>query len=330
MNQSITVQRPQPAAKHLEPRAEHVRLSSDDSHQIPVYLWQQGIDPGSARGVIHISHGMAEHGLRYQVLAENLNAAGYIVVAHDHRGHGQQTKTSERGHYADTNGWKKVTGDLGFVQHWIAEQFPQLRCYLLGHSMGSFIAQGYLIGDGQKPTIGGLILSGSNRDQKLKLAALRSVAASARGWNGPRKTSRVIQALTFGAFSKTVTAAKTRFDWLNQDEASVAEYINDPLCGFDCTNQLWCDLGYGLNLLQDKQALTRVPSNLPILIISGDKDPVGEFGRGPRRLAHAYRDTGHTDVSCVVMPGMRHEPFNEARREDTINTLLNWLERHAA
>lgn len=313
----------------MELHTEHVLLSPDDSQRIPVYLWQQAIDSDSALGVIHISHGMAEHSLRYQALAGILNAAGYIVVAHDHRGHGPQTKASERGHYADTNGWQKVTGDIGVVQQWIAEQYPQLSCYLLGHSMGSFIAQGYLVGDTQKPAISGLILSGSNRDQKLKLAALRSVAASARGWNGPRKTSRVIQALTFGAFAKTVTSAKTGFDWLSRNEASVSDYINDPLCGFDCTNQLWCDLGQGLSQIRDKRTLTRVPLNLPILIISGDEDPVGDFGKGPRRLANAYRDTGHIDVSCVVMPGMRHEPFNEARREETINTLLDWLARHA-
>lgn len=330
MNQSTTVQRPLPEAQHREPCTAHALLPSEDSHRIPVYLWQQDINPDSALGVIHINHGMAEHGLRYQALAANLNAAGYIVVAHDHRGHGPHTKASERGHYADSNGWEKVTRDVGVVQQWIADKFPQLRCYLLGHSMGSFIAQGYLVGDGPKSTISGLILSGSNRGQKLKLAALRSVAASARGWNGPRKTSRVIQALTFGAFAKTVTGAKTEFDWLSQNESSVSDYIKDPFCGFDCTNQLWCDLGHGLNQLQNKRALTRIPSHLPILIISGDEDPVGEFGRGPRRLASAYRETGHTDVSCVVMPGMRHEPFNEARREETIKALLNWLGRHTA
>ncbi|BES71644.1 alpha/beta hydrolase [Marinobacter nanhaiticus D15-8W] len=304
---------------------EQTQLTAADGHRIPVYLWKP---PGAPRGLIHICHGMAEHGQRYARLARYLNEHHLLVVAHDHRGHGQQTPVDELGHYADEDGWDKVTADVGIVQGWIHQSWPTLPCYLMGHSMGSFIAQGYLTRNPEPPLLAGLILSGSNRDKRVQLAALRTILRIVRLFKGPHATSPTVHKLTFGAFARSVETPRTRFDWLSHDEGAVYDYIADPYCGFDCTNQLWSDLAYGLTALLRRDTLQRVPADLPILIISGAEDPVGEFGQGPRRLAQAYRDTGHSDVTCIVFQGMRHEPFNEKQRAEAEETLIAWLTRH--
>jgi alpha-beta hydrolase superfamily lysophospholipase len=276
---------------------------------------------------------MAEHARRYGHLAETLNHAGYAVIAHDHRGHGAAGGESAPGHYADHHGWDKVTSDVGQVQSWINQRFRDANVVLLGHSMGSFIAQGYLMRDParHKPSgqhsLSGLVLSGSSRDGTSKVAALRSIAAFEKLRQGPRGNSAIMRVMTFGTFARSVANRRTEFDWLSHDPAVVRDYQNDALCGFDCSNQLWSDLGGGLAQLHRRRALERVPKRLPILIVSGAEDPVGAFGKGPRKLAESYRRTGHTDVSCLIMPGMRHEPFNESNRDETKRRLLEWLNR---
>lgn len=316
--------------EHAIPESDCHRLAllAADGHSIPVYHWHDNATSATGRGIIHICHGMAEHAQRYHHLARVLNSQGFMVVAHDHRGHGPQTPDEKLGQYASDNGWALVTSDVGVVQGWIESEYPNLPCYLLGHSMGSFIAQGYLQSHPTPSRLAGLILSGSNRDTRLKLFALRAIVAAVCRLQGADRPSRLIHALTFGAFAKSVPDATTPFDWLSTDENAVRDYINDRWCGFDCTSRLWADLGGGLAALRRAGALRKIPSQLPILILSGDRDPVGEFGRGPQRLARAYRDSGHSDVSCVVLQGMRHEPFNEAKHQEAEETLLSWLARH--
>ncbi|WP_166268389.1 alpha/beta fold hydrolase [Marinobacter caseinilyticus] len=298
-------------------------IAADDGHQIPLLAWLPTEFP---KACIHICHGMAEHAARYQDLAVTLTALGYAVFAHNHRGHGPDTKPHELGHYADDGGWQKVTRDVLTVQHTLRGQYPRLNHFLVGHSMGSFIAQGALLAPEQSLVFAGLVLSGSGRDPAIKLAALRLMVGSQRLLKGPHATSRLIHKLTFGAFAQSVKNRHTEFDWISRDPSAVAAYINDPLCGFDCTTQLWRDLGIGLSQLQRPSALSAIPQNLPVLIVSGDEDPVGDFGKGARRLASAYRDSGHSDVSLHVLPGVRHEPFNELNKEHIYQLLTQWLE----
>ncbi|WP_148862618.1 alpha/beta fold hydrolase [Marinobacter fonticola] len=304
---------------------EQVWLDGPDEHAIPVYIWRP---EGEPEGIVHICHGMAEHAQRYAPLAGRLSRYRLLVVAHDHRGHGPHTPEESLGHYANENGWDKVAGDVGVVQHWVHGTWPTLPCYLLGHSMGSFIVQSYLMRGPAGSLPAGLILSGSNRDRRVRLGLLRTLLKIVRRVQGANTRSSVIRKLTFGAFSKSVKSPRTEFDWLSHDPATVDDYINDPYCGFDCTNQLWSDFGSGLASLRRRNALQRIPANLPILIVSGADDPVGEFGRGTQRLAQAYRQSGHRDVTCIVFQGMRHEPFNERRREEAEQALLDWIDRH--
>ena len=296
-----------------------------DGHPIPLLYWPAS---GQARALVHLCHGMGEHAGRYEELALKLNLAGYHVYAHDHRGHGPATSPADLGHYADDDGWHKVTSDVVAVQQHIAALHPDLPRYLFGHSMGSFIAQGALVRHPGELNLAGLILCGSTRDPLLKVRAMQSLVGLEKRLVGSRAPSRLMGTLTFKAFSRKVKGRTTEFDWLSHDAEAVAAYMADPCCGFDCSTSLWEDLAGGLAELQAKGALERIPAELPILIMGGAEDPVSDCGKGLKRLAAAYTRSHHTQVTLALLPSMRHEPLNETRRDEVHNLVVDWLTHH--
>ncbi|MDX5299465.1 MAG: alpha/beta hydrolase [Gammaproteobacteria bacterium] len=317
---------PAAAAIANTPGLRTFTLSRPDGHRIFVYEWAP-VTEGQPRGVLHICHGMGEHAQRYQRLARALNAAGWVVFAHDHRGHGRSIDGGYPGHYADQDGWAKVTSDVDAVITHIQRQHPHLPLVLLGHSMGSFIVQGYLMRHPAPSNLHGLVLSATNRDAPLRLHALGAVLQFERWRRGARGISPIIRGLTFETFAKSVKEARSSFDWLSKDPVEVRKYVNDRLCGFDCTVQLWEDLRQGLLEIHPLSSLRRLPAQLPMLFIAGERDPVGHFGQGPRALAKAYRKAGQSNITLNLYPDVRHEPFNEAEREQITRDLLGWLEK---
>ena len=320
----------QVAAQHPSANTpEQDFASAGDGHRIPYSVWPAA-DGKQPQAVVHICHGMAEHRHRYDELAQYLAGAGLVTVAHDHRGHGEAAQKQDLGLYAETDGWQKVTGDVATMQKLISERWPDLPIILLGHSMGSFISQGYLISHRPEPNLTGLILSGSSRDSRGRLQALHLLVRVLQWRQGPRARSKLIHDMTFGAFAKSVQPARTPFDWLSTDAAAVDAYIDDPLCGFDCTLQLWNDLGQGLLAINRLEALKKVPRDLPIFILSGEQDAVGHFGEGPRALASAYRNSGHSEVLLRLYQGLRHEPFHEKKKDQVFRDLLFWIQSRLA
>src|SRR5690606_29990385 len=283
-----------------------VRLPAEDGHLIFVRLWHpHHLD---VKGVIKIAHGMAEHSARYSELAQYLVNAGYAVIAHDHRGHGQSIPQGMAGHYADQNGWELVISDMAAVAAFARAEFPQVPLFELGHSMGSFILQQYLIKE--QPPLTGIILSGSNYASPLKYLAARPIAQLECKRQGKHGRSSLIRHLSFGSFNNRFKPARTQFDWLSSVPEQVDAYLQDPLCGFDCTNQLWVDLLGGLIELSRPRAQRRIP-NVPIIILGGMLDPVGQQGQGLKKLAKMLKSTGHDSVELKLYPEGRHEMFNE-------------------
>ena len=302
-----------------------ITVPAADGHAIPLQVWHTDAPP---RAVVQVCHGMAEHSGRYGEFARTLVASGMACVAHDHRGHGRNLDQNPPGHFADSNGWQKVLADVGAVRQWVTDSFPDRPVFLLGHSMGSFIVQSYLASTQPAPRLAGLVLSGSNLDKVGRLRALRPLLSAIRLFSGARGNSRLLYNMTFGAFSKSVESAETPYDWLSTDAREVRAYIDDQRCGFQCTVQLWQDLSEGLIQISNPANLKRIAPDLPIHILAGDRDPVGAFGAGPQRLAQAYRDSGHPDVSLRLYPNMRHETFHEREREQVFRHLLQWFEEH--
>ena len=231
------------------------------------------------------------------------------------------------GHYADTDGWNKVVGDLASLNHHIRQQHPRAPIFLLGHSMGSYIGMAYLMQ--HSCSLQGAILSGSNY-QPLPLYKVAGLIARFERWRlGPTGRSRLIDFLSFGSFNKAFKPNRTGFDWLSRDPAEVDKYVHDPLCGFVCTTQLWCDLMDGFQQITPVHNLAQIDSDLPLLVIGGERDPVSQ-GKRLGDLAGALRSAGIKDVELKIYPEARHELLNESNRDEVTAYLHDWLDRALA
>ncbi|MDP2245357.1 alpha/beta hydrolase [Pseudomonas sp.] len=296
-------------------------LSSSDAVPLYVNHWFAEQPP---KAVVMVAHGMAEHSGRYARLGAALVAAGFELYAHDQRGHGKTAENGRLGHYADANGWDLVVGDLACLNHHIRQQHPQTPIFLLGHSMGSYIGQAYLMQ--HSCSLQGAILSGSNYQPPALYRAARLIARFERWRQGPTGKSALIEWISFGAFNKAFTPNRTRFDWLSRDPAEVDAYLNDPLCGLRCSNQLWLDLLDGLLQITPRHNLAQIDCKLPLLVIGGACDPVSD-GKRLTDLTTALREAGHTQVQLKIYPGARHELLNESNRDDVTADLIDWLEQ---
>ena len=299
-------------------------LNANDRSRLYVNQW---LPDGSPKALVMLSHGMAEHSGRYARLAEALCGAGYGVYALDQRGHGRTADEGTLGLYAEKDGWNKVVGDLASLNQHIGQQQPGVPIVLLGHSMGSYIAQAYLLH--HSASLNGAILSGSNFQPVALYGAARVIARVERLRQGLRGRSALIEFLSFGSFNKAFKPTRTAFDWLSRDPTEVDTYINDPLCGFRCTNQLWIDLLGGLQQISKASNLSQIDPGLPILVMGGECDPVSE-GKRLKSLAHALREAGCQNLQLNLYPQARHEVFNETNRDEVTADVLKWLDQALA
>ena len=299
-------------------------LTANDRSRLYVNQW---MPEGLAKAVVMLSHGMAEHSGRYARLAEALCGAGYGLYALDQRGHGRTADEGTLGLFAEQDGWNKVVGDLASLNQHIGQQQPGVPIVLLGHSMGSYIAQAYLLH--HSASLHGAILSGSNFQPVALYGAARVIARVERLRQGLRGRSALIEFLSFGSFNKAFKPTRTAFDWLSRDPAEVDTYINDPLCGFRCTNQLWIDLLGGLQQISKASNLSQIDPGLPILVMGGECDPVSE-GKRLKSLAHALREAGCQNLQLNLYPQARHEVFNETNRDEVTADVLKWLDQALA
>ena len=278
---------------------ERFWLTSSDGLCIACARWESR---GPARGVVQIAHGMGEHMGRYADTVDALVAAGLTVYANDHRGHGLSAH-SQLGEFG-RGGFELLVQDMVRLSEIAREENPDLPLLLLGHDMGSFAAQRYVIDHSHE--IDGLILSGSGALEGLARAALPET----RGSN-----------LLNAAFEP----ARTPFDWLNRDQVVVDAFMADPLCFKELhPESLVSFLGTAPRLC-DPVALRKIRGDLPIYLLSGSEDPVGQQLRGLHTLIGRYRDAGLRDIAFDFYPGGRHEMLNEINRRQVQTRLLGWI-----
>lgn len=294
-------------------------LTTTDHSRLFVNQW---LPESAPRAVIMVAHGMAEHSGRYARLAQALCNEDYGVYAPDLRGHGRTAENAILGHYADHDGWAKVVGDLASLNQHIGQQHPETPILLLGHSMGSYIAQAYLLH--HSASLHGAILSGSNFQPVTLYRAARQIARFERWRQGAAGRSALIEWLSFGSFNKAFKPTRTAFDWLSRDPVEVDKYVQDPLCGFRCTNQLWVDLLGGLQQISKASNLAQIDPGLPLMVIGGECDPVSE-GKRLKDLADALCDAGNRHLQLKIYPQARHELFNETNRDEVTTDVLAWI-----
>lgn len=294
----------------------------------PRFFYQWLPDDGEVRAALHISHGMAEHGGRYARLAAALTPLGWAVSAHDHRGHGQTTlQGPNRGLLAEDDGWALVVQDLRDMLDRTHAAWPGRPVFLLGHSMGSLIAQSLMTqGDDSVGDLAGVVLSGTNGKPPAIATVGRLIARLERLRLGKRGRSPILHALTFADFNKQFAPTRTDFDWLSRDPAEVDAYIADPDCGFQCGVQTWIDLLDAIAVSTTDDAQLRIPAALPVYLVAGDQDPVGEKGKSVAALASDLSRAGVKDVTLKLWEGARHEIINETNRDDVTKGIVDWLE----
>jgi alpha-beta hydrolase superfamily lysophospholipase len=280
---------------------ERFRLTSSDGLCIACARWNSR---GPARAVVQIAHGMGEHMGRYADTVDALVAAGLTVYANDHRGHGLSTH-SQLGDFGK-GGFELLVQDMVRLSEIAREDNPDLPLLLLGHNMGSFAAQRYVIDHSHE--IDGLILSGSGALDGLARTALL-----------PPVGSNLLNA----AFEP----ARTPFDWLSRDQANIEAFMADPLCFADLYPGSLASLLGAAQRLCDPAELRRIRCDLPIYLFSGSDDPVGQQLRGLHTLIGRYRDAGLRDIALDSYPGGRHEMLNEINRREVHTRLLGWISR---
>lgn len=275
------------------------------------------------RGVVQLVHGMAEHIDRYDDTARALSAAGFTVVGHTHLGHG--TRAATKGYFAPEGGWEALVADVHALRVQCQAEFGRLPYFLLGHSMGSFVVRSYCLR--HESGLSGVVLSGTGHFETPQLALGSGLAALLCAVGRARKPSPLLQRLSSVGYLKRYEQVRTPFDWLSRDPDQVARYVADPECGFPFTAGGYRDMFNGLKGLLP-QKLTGLRPEVPVLLFSGDMDPVGGFGAGVKAVAEELRAAGVEEVEVKLYLGGRHEMFNELNRQEVWDDLIAWLERH--
>lgn len=278
-------------------------LTGADSARIVAY---RSMPKGEPKAIVQIAHGLGEHFKRYARLAAALNAAGYAVYGNDHRGHGQTAGADALGQFGE-GGFQAVVDDMAALTAVAKREVPGKPFVLLGHSMGSFAAQRYLLEHSDE--LAALVLSGT--------AAADLLVAHIMASGGPGG---------LGAFNGAFEPARTGFDWLSRDAAEVDAYIADPLCGFDLDAASAQSLFMLAGGARADPRIHDVRKSLPVYVISGEFDPVVGPGQSfANALIDSYRAAGLTDITHRVYPGGRHEMFNETNRAEVEADLVAWL-----
>ncbi|MCZ8524107.1 MULTISPECIES: alpha/beta hydrolase [Paenibacillus] len=289
---------------------------------IHTYVWLPDQE-AEIRGIVQIAHGMAETALRYKRFAHALTEAGYAVYANDHRGHGRTAGNPQRLGIVGRDGFRLMCGGMAQLTDLIRERHPHLPVYLFGHSMGSFLTQRYMYTYPDKAD--GIILSGSNGPQGRALQLGIWLAKQVVSRKGEGHRSMLLLHLTLGGYNRAFRPNRTLFDWLSRDEQEVDKYAADPDCGAVFSAQFWEEFFRCLAEIHRKENMERIPKSLPVLLFSGDRDPVGMMGKGVRRLAALYAGLGMKRVTLKLYPGGRHEMLNEINRDEVTRDVLDWL-----
>ena len=295
--------------------------SSDGKNTIHAELFIPSDNNISA--VVQISHGMMDYVGRYKGMAEAFCAKGIALCGHDHLGHGDSVKTpDDYGFFASKNGYNYVIDDVKGMNDLIRKEFPGVPVVLLGHSMGSFIARLYSVK--YADSIDGLIIHGTAGPNPATGAGLLLVKLL-RAVKGERHRSKFVCSLADGGYNKGFDPAEGDGAWLTRDPSMVADRVGNPKNDFIFTLAGYEDLFTFLGNCNDSQWFREFPMGLPTLIVSGESDPVGGFGKGVRYVYDNLKKNG-ASVQLKLYPEARHELFMETNRNEVFADLIAWIE----
>ncbi|MCI9297079.1 MAG: alpha/beta hydrolase [Lachnospiraceae bacterium] len=301
-------------------------LSSDKKTKIHGVSWTP--ESGEYTAVLQICHGMTEYVERYQEFAAYMTEHGYLVVGHDHLGHGDSVRSREDwGYIADERGEQYMIADIHKVRKITQRENPGLPYFILGHSMGSYLLRKYITRYGEGLSGAIIVGTGSVPDVVLK-TGMRTAECIAllKGW---RHRSRLMEKLVFsGSFRKfSMGSEDPENNWLTKDVSRIEKYYGEPRCSFHFTLNGFYNVMKVVSFDNQMKYMNRIPKDLPIVLLSGENDPVGDLGRGVKRVEKQLRKAGIQDLYCKLYANDRHEILNETDRDVVYGDILAWCEK---
>ena len=297
--------------------------SRDGVSKLHAIVWSD--ETKNPIGILQIIHGMAEYIDRYDDFARFMVEKGFVVVGDDHLGHGDSVgENGTFGYFCKKDPATVLVRDEHRLKKLMEAKYKGVPYYILGHSMGSFIARNYLNRYGSG--IQGMIVMGTGNQSKALLSASKVLVGLTGFFCGEKHVAKFINKLAFGTYNRAIEDAKTNVDWLTKDETIVDKYIADERCGFTFTVNGFRGLFELIYRLQKPKNLTSIPKDIPIFFVSGEEDPVGDYGEGVIGAKNDLVRAGLENVSMKLYPGDRHEILNETDKDIVYQDIYEWLE----
>ncbi len=296
--------------------------SANAKNQIYAKIWRP--EGQAVKGILQISHGMIEHIERYNEFAIFLAEKGFVVVGNDHMGHGKSiAHQGEWGYFCEEEGSRKIVQDLYTLTLKMKERYPGVPYFVLGHSMGSFMIRRYLMTYPEE--VQGAIIMGTGYQSPIKLSIARWFLKRYRYFFGAKCRSAFLEKMMFGSYNKHFSKNKKGKEWLSRDEEMVQRYRNDPACSFLFTVNGIETLLETLCYIQAQENIEHFPVDMPVLIVSGSEDPVGDYSKGVKKVFKTYLKHGVKEIDLKFYEGARHEPLNETNRGEVYEMICKQL-----
>ncbi len=280
--------------------------------------------PKRTKASILILHGMAEHKMRYQQFAEYLVSNDFDVFLYDHRGHGTDRKLSELGFISNDKGYQLIVEDAISVSKYIETNNRASKFFLFSHSMGSIIARNVIQ---TYDKYNGVIICGTPFPPMFMTNAGIFLASLIQHFKGPKHISPFLSNLMFGGKKYTSLSTRTAYDWLSRSNTIVGAYMHDPYCGFTCTASFYHDLLKLTKLSTKKSLIKLTKTEMPLYVISGEKDPVGGYGKDVQKYLSVLKKIGFSNVTSKLYPECRHELLNELNNDEVYSDIRQWISK---
>ncbi len=296
--------------------------SSDGKNTITAHIFNP--DGNALKGVIQISHGMIDHILRYENFIEYFTENGYAVAGNDHLGHGESIKTEEDfGYFGSAPAIEYILKDLHALNRRLREIYPAFKPVLLGHSMGSFLSR--LYAEKYPNSISGHIIHGTGGPMGAVLPMGKALVGTIIFFKGKRHRSSFVKNIAFMGYNSKFPKEEGANAWLTSDASQITTRDTDPKTSFTFTVSAYRDLFSMVGNSNSKKWFSEYPKSLKTLIVSGDADPVGNYGKGPEYVYKHLLIQGVQNLTFKLYSKARHELFNERCREEVFSDIKEWL-----
>ena len=290
--------------------------------KLAAVIW---LPEGECKKILQITHGMTEHINRYTALAEELTAQGIIVAGFDLRGHGHNAGDPQIASFGK-DGWQSAIEDMHLFYEEMCLRYPGLPYYMLGFSLGSFLLREYLSRYSEGVT--GAVIMGTGYQPGPVISVMKSIVKGQIKKGGFDGTTSLVRQLSFGTYNQKFKPNRTESDWLCSDEKHLDAYLEDPLCRKDISAGLFWQLLDSMKRTGSKEAYTGWKRTMPVLLLSGMEDPVGNAGKGVQTVKEKMRQAGLENITLHLLPGARHDVLHEEASDSAakVRTIISdWM-----